>query len=106
MAARCVATLMLAFASAAPALADTVIVTQRGRTFEPAAVEIAVGDSIRIVNDDGDLLHHAYLEDPSFTFDIGEQAGGSSNEVMFPVAGVFDVFCGIHPKMGLTVTVR
>lgn len=106
MAARCVATLMLAFAAAASAAAETVTVTQRGRMFEPAAVEIAVGDSVRIVNDDGELLHHAYLEDPAFSFDIGEQAGGSSNEVIFPVAGVFNVFCGIHPKMGLTVTVR
>lgn len=106
MAARLAVTFLLALTATAAALADTVTVTQRGRMFEPAAVEIAVGDSIRIVNDDGDLLHHAYLEDPAFTFDIGEQAGGASNDVMFPVAGVFNVFCGIHPKMGLTVTVR
>lgn len=106
MAARCVATLVLALASTATAAAEVVTVTQRGRTFEPAAVEIAVGDTIRIVNDDGDLLHHAYLEDPFFSFDIGEQTGGAANDVMFPVSGVFNVFCGIHPKMGLTVTVR
>lgn len=90
----------------AAAAAETVVVTQRGRVFEPSQVEISVGDSIRIVNDDAGLLHHAYLEDPAFTFDIGEQEPGDSNEVMFPVAGVFNVFCGIHPKMSLTVTVR
>jgi plastocyanin len=88
------------------ATAETVVVRQHGRMFDPAAVEIAVGDTVRLVNDDEGLLHHAYLETDIFSFDIGEQEAGQNNEVLFPVAGVFDVFCGIHPKMKLTVTVR
>lgn len=106
MATRELAFLLIAGLSAFPAKAETVTVTQRGRMFTPATIDIAVGDTVRIVNDDGDLLHHAYMDDPAFSFDIGEQPGGSSNDVVFPVAGVFNVFCGIHPKMGLTVTVR
>jgi plastocyanin len=106
MAARASVFLLFACMGVASAAAETVTVTQRGRMFEPAAIEISVGDTVRIVNDDGELLHHAYLEDPAFSFDIGEQPGGTSNDVAFPVAGVFNVFCGIHPKMGLTVTVR
>ncbi len=93
-------------ALAAQAAAETVIVRQHGRMFDPGTVEIAVGDTIRLVNDDAGLLHHAYLETDTFSFDIGEQEAGQNNEVLFPVAGVFDVFCGIHPKMKLTVTVR
>lgn len=91
---------------ASTASAETVTVTQKGRSFEPAIVEIAVGDTVRLVNDDGDLLHHAYLEAPTFQFDIGEQEPGQSNEIVFPSAGTFDVFCGIHPKMKLTVIVK
>jgi plastocyanin len=101
--------LMAALASAmliGAARAETIVIKQRGRTFEPAAAEIGAGDTIRIVNDDSPLLHHAYLEAPDFSFDIGEQEAGESSDVVFPVAGVFDVFCGIHPKMKLRVTVR
>ena len=65
-----------------------------------------MGDTVQIVNDDEGLLHHAYLDTPEFSFDIGEQEAGQSSDVMFPVPGVFDVFCGIHPKMSLVVTVR
>lgn len=93
-------------ASFTPAHAETVVIRQHGREFSPAAVEIAVGDAIQIVNDDEGLLHHAWLDSPAFSFDIGEQEYGSANEIAFPVAGTFDVFCGIHPKMKLVVTVR
>lgn len=104
--ARTVTALAAAFACLGAAQADTIVVTQRGRLFSPTAIEIKVGDTVRLVNDDAGLLHHAFLEAVSFSFDIGEQNAGQSNEVVFPIAGVFDVFCGIHPKMKLTVTVR
>lgn len=96
--------LMLCATSAARA--DTLVIKQHGRTFEPSEIEIAVGDTVRIVNDDAPLLHHAYLEAPEFSFDIGEQEAGESSDIVFPVSGVFNVFCGIHPKMKLQVTVR
>jgi plastocyanin len=85
---------------------DTVVVTQRGRAFQPASVEIKVGDRVRVINDDGDLLHHAYVDDANLKFDSGEQEPGTSLEIAFPTAGTFDVLCGIHPKMRLVVTVR
>lgn len=90
-----------------PALAaQTVVVTQQGRAFQPATVEINAGDRVRVVNDDGDLLHHAYVDDAKLKFDSGEQEPGTSLEIAFPTAGTFDVLCGIHPKMRLVVTVR
>jgi plastocyanin len=100
------AALLCASAIAATAAAETFVVTQKGRMFEPSAVEISAGATIRFVNDDAPLLHHAYLEAIAFAFDIGEQEAGESSEIVFPVPGVFDVFCGIHPKMKLQVTVR
>ena len=91
---------------AAPAFAAVVIVKQHGRAFDPSTVELSVGDYVRIINDDGDLLHHAYMDSPDYSFDIGEQEPGQVNDIPFSVAGTFDVFCGIHPKMKLIVTVK
>ena len=106
MAARFIAAALCTVCLTTAAQAETVVVRQHGRTFEPSAIEIAAGDTVQIVNDDEGLLHHAYLDASEFSFDIGEQESGQANDVLFPVPGVFNVFCGIHPKMSLVVTVR
>lgn len=97
--------LYLAFGFAALA-ADTPLVEQKGRMFQPGALEIAKGGSIRIVNNDGDLLHHAYVESAGFKFDSGEQEPGAHVDIVFTQSGQFDVLCAIHPKMRLVVTVK
>jgi hypothetical protein len=56
--------------------------------------------------DDGELLHHVHSDDPRFPFDIGEQPAGVPKSVRFTARGVFEVRCGIHPRMLLQVTVR
>ncbi len=81
-------------------------VSQRGREFTPASLTIRRGDVVRIVNDDGDLSHHAYVAAPNFNFDSGDQEPGHDTLVVFDVPGTFNVLCGIHPKMRLTVTVQ
>lgn len=91
------------------ALADTskrTSVSQRGRAFSPSALVMQSGDTLEIVNDDGDLVHHAYVDDPEFSFDSGDQEPGAKADIVFTKAGSFDVLCGIHPKMKLVVTVR
>jgi plastocyanin len=60
---------------------------------------------VTIVNDDGDLLHHAYIESDQFNFDSGDQEPGSKVDIAFSMAGSFTVLCGIHPKMKLVVRV-
>ena len=95
----------LAF-SAGMAWAGMVSVSQKDRIFHPGELTIAVGDTVRIVNDDGELIHHAYVHTPQFSFDSGEQEPGSKTDIVFPVAGTFTVLCAIHPKMRLVVTVR
>ena len=101
-------TLALLMVSAATAASTTapVVVSQKGRTFLPGEVTIKSGDAIEIVNDDGDILHHAYVDTPEFSFDSGDQKPGSHTLVYFPVTGTFMVLCGIHPKMKLVVTVK
>ncbi len=86
--------------------AGPVIVTQRNRAFHPDAVSIGPGGVVRIVNDDGELLHHAYVKQPELRFDSGEQEPGSHVDVAFPRRGTYRVLCGIHPKMRLVVTVH
>jgi plastocyanin len=81
-------------------------VSQRGRAFTPTDLTIDRGDVVRIVNDDGDLSHHAYVAAPNFSFDSGDQEPGHDVLIVFDTPGTFNVLCGIHPKMRLTVTVR
>jgi len=81
-------------------------ISQKGREFHPGEISIKRGDTVQIVNDDGDLLHHAYIDSPKFSFDSGDQQPGSKTSITFPVAGDFDVLCAIHPKMRLVVHVQ
>ncbi len=88
-------------ARAAPAA-----VSQRGRAFQPNEIQLQAGDTVSFINDDQQLLHHAYLTASGFSFDTGEQEPGTTARVRFTTAGTFTVLCGIHPKMRLSVTVR
>lgn len=81
-------------------------ISQKGREFHPGEIGIKRGETIQIVNDDGDLLHHAYIDSEKFSFDSGDQEPGSKTDITFPVAGDFNVLCAIHPKMRLVVHVQ
>jgi len=81
-------------------------VSQQGRMFQPGMISVLKGDTVRIVNDDGDLLHHAYVESDTFNFDSGDQEPGGKTDITFSVPGNFTVLCGIHPKMKLNVEVK
>lgn len=82
------------------------IVSQKGRQFHPNELTIKRGQSIEIINDDGDLRHHAYIKSDTFNFDSGDQEPGSKTDITFSVAGDFNVLCAIHPKMKLVVHVK
>jgi plastocyanin len=99
----------LAFAAGAVTAALAAIqisISQKGREFSPAEISISRGDTIQILNDDGDLLHHAYIESNRFSFDSGDQQPGSRTKITFPETGDFNVLCAIHPKMKLVVHVK
>ncbi len=97
---------LLAVAAGASVAAGTrYVVSQRGRAFLPGLITIMQGDTLQIVNDDGDLMHHAYVDSDSFSFDSGEQEPGSRTDVVFTKPGTFTVLCGIHPKMKMVVNV-
>jgi plastocyanin len=100
------AMLMLAAVGTLVSAAPQYSISQKGREFHPGDVTIKRGESIEIVNDDADLLHHAYIDSEKFSFDSGDQKPGSVTPITFPVAGDFDVLCAIHPKMRLVVHVQ
>ncbi|HEY6832925.1 MAG TPA: hypothetical protein VI251_10585 [Pseudolabrys sp.] len=81
-------------------------VSQKGREFRPGDLTISRGDTVVIVNDDGDLRHHAYIDSDKFSFDSGDQEPGSKTSITFALPGDFDVLCAIHPKMRLAVHVK
>ncbi|MGY3585396.1 MULTISPECIES: methylamine utilization protein [Bradyrhizobium] len=81
------------------------VISQKDREFKPAEISIKRGEILRFINDDGELLHHAYLSTDTFSFDSGDQQPGSKFDVTFSVPGDYTVLCGIHPKMKLAVHV-
>jgi plastocyanin len=81
-------------------------VSQKQRVFQPSELEIRKGETVQIVNDDSDLLHHLYIDSSWFKFDSGDQEPGSKTDITFTVPGTFTVLCGIHPKMKLVVRVN
>jgi plastocyanin len=85
--------------------ADPYLITQKDQEFRPRQIVIRRGETLRFINDDGELLHHAYLSSDTFSFDSGDQQPGSQFDVVFYVAGDYTVLCGIHPKMKLAVHV-
>lgn len=93
------------FACAHAAAAQPPMISQKGKTFSPDAIEIPVGTAIVIDNDDR-TIHHVYVESSAFNFDSGEQAPGQKVEIVFSKPGSFDVKCDIHPKMQLRVVVK
>src|SRR6185437_659098 len=62
-------------------------VSQKDQAFHPGQLDIKRGETVEIVNDDGDLLHHAYIESKSFNFDSGDQEPGAKVDIVFPIAG-------------------
>lgn len=97
---------LTALGSAMVLAAPESIISQKGREFHPGEMTIKRGETIKIINDDGDLLHHAYIESPTFSFDSGDQTPGTVTPVVFTAAGTFNVLCAIHPKMLLVVHVQ
>ena len=92
----------LAFAAAAAA--DEVTVGQAGKAFNPADLQLKVGDSVKFNNDD--TVAHAVLVKGPQESNLGQIKPGEAKSVTFDQAGTYDVKCAIHPKMKLTVTVQ
>lgn len=86
---------------AVPALAlgaDTVEVRIRDYRFEPAAVRIRPGDTVRWINDEKRTSHSVLFEGPQ-GFESERFFPGESWSRRFEQAGSHPYHCGPHPEM-------
>jgi cytochrome c peroxidase len=79
-------------------------VSQHDKQFTPTHAAIRRGERLWILNNDT-RTHNVRVFDPKLDFDSGAQEPGETVEIAFPKAGSYLVFCGIHPKMEITVDV-
>lgn len=84
---------------------DQPVISQAGKRFDPGAIELRVGQSVVLMNDDA-RTHNIRVNDPAFKFDSGAQEPGERVELSFPDPGRYYVVCGIHPTMKLVVDVK
>lgn len=96
--------LMLVFA-ALSAAAESFAVSQRNRAFALRQVTIGQNDVVRFSNED-DYAHQLRINGPGVDFDSDLQSPGETIDVPFPTAGSYEVRCGIHPRMRMTVVVH
>ena len=91
---------------AGPGLASGVTeIVQKGRAFLVREVEIARGEAIRFVNGD-EYPHQINIQGPGVAFDSNLQGPEETIEFRAPGAGAYDVRCGVHPRMRMTIHVR
>ena len=79
-----------------------VLVTIAGFAFDPAALTIKVGTTVKWTNQDS-VGHSVTADDNSWG--SGNLAQGNSYTFTFTKAGTYAYHCGVHPNMKATITV-
>lgn len=93
----------IALGAPAQAVATT-SVSQKDRRFSPGAILLKVGEALRILNDDT-RIHNVRVDGQGMNFSSDGQNPGDTVTVGFDRAGHYDIICGIHPEMRLSVNV-
>jgi hypothetical protein len=71
---------------------------QLGERFMPHILPVIAGSTVRFPNDDP-IYHNVFSLSRARTFDLGRYARGSWKDIVFPSAGLVQVFCHIHADM-------
>ena len=79
-------------------------IAQKGRKFVPDLVAITANERVSFPNNDP-FLHNVFSQSAPRKFDLGSFKRGESKTKDFPVPGVVDVYCNIHPEMAATILV-
>jgi plastocyanin len=85
--------------------AAPVTVTQKGLQFSVEDLSISKGQVVVFVNDDR-TAHNITVSGEGVSLNGGLQQPGAEFKVPFVKPGTYQVTCGIHPKMKLSVTVK
>ena len=90
-----------ASARATPANAS---IAMNARTFVPRVRVVTPGSRVDFPNQDP-FSHNIFSTTPGAVFDLGLYPSGRSRDTQFRRAGVFPVYCNIHPRMTAFVVV-
>lgn len=107
--------------AAASAESKTTHVTIEAIAFDPAELEVHVGDTVTWTNEDESVKHtvtsgkpgdrgvpgldNAKPDKPDGVFDGTVATAGDTFEFTFERAGTYDYFCRVHPVMTATIIV-
>ncbi len=79
-------------------------IAQLNRRFSPDLVVIPVGSAVSFPNMDP-IFHNVFSLSKAKSFDLGSYDKGETRRVVFPKAGIVDVYCHLHPNMAATIVV-
>jgi plastocyanin len=85
--------------------ASPVTVTQKGLQFSVEELNVSKGQMVVFLNDDR-TAHNITVSGEGLNLNGGLQQPGAEFKVPFAKPGTYQVTCGIHPKMKLSVTVK
>lgn len=98
------AAVALAAAGAAYA-AGMVQVEQKGIAFDKAALTVPKGSIVNFLNSDS-TSHNIMISGEGVNLNSGLQQPGVAFKAPMVKPGAYQVMCGIHPKMKMTITVQ
>ena len=90
--------------AAGPAEAAAQSIKIRDNVFDPATINVAVGDTVTWTNQD--QVPHTATSDQRDVFQSGPIAPGASFSQTFTTAGEFAYHCEFHPNMHGTIVVK
>jgi cytochrome c peroxidase len=100
-----IAALLAASAGGAAFAAAVQTVDQKGIAFSVTSLTLAKGSFVRFLNSDA-TAHNITIAGPGGVVNGGLQQPGQAFKAPFMKPGAYQVVCGIHPKMKMTVVVR
>ena len=103
---RLIAAVLLAAAACGAAFAGVVeTVDQKGIAFSVSSLTVPKGSFVRFTNSDA-TAHNITITGQDGMVNGGLQQPGQVFKAPFMKPGAYQVTCGIHPKMKLTVVVK
>ena len=76
----------------------TTTIQLQGRQFSPRVRVISQGSKVEFPNTDS-FSHNVFSKAPDGAFDTGVYPRGRTKDQTFKEAGVFPIYCNIHPRM-------
>jgi plastocyanin len=89
----------------ANASTDPILISQKGKVFQPEVLTVKKGGSVVFRNDDP-VTHNVFSRTEGSQFNLKMQKPGQEDVVKFEEAGEVTVRCAIHPTMKLTIHVE